>query len=85
MLTDDENNHRDKRQAGVGPPDPYGFRFDFVKLFGVFYNLSTKFIVWYFTHLVPLKHVALCSWSLIIAFFAKWEAVLPRPQSTIWY
>jgi len=35
MLTDDENNHRDKRQAGVGPPDPYGFRFDFIKLLGV--------------------------------------------------
>lgn len=27
LQNDDENIHRDKRQAGVGPPDPYGFRF----------------------------------------------------------
>ena len=25
MILDAENNSRNKRQAGVGPPDPYGF------------------------------------------------------------
>ena len=35
MLAEDENNHRDKRQAGVGPPDPYGFRF--ISLFVLIY------------------------------------------------
>lgn len=25
MILEAENNNRNKRQAGVGPPDPYGF------------------------------------------------------------